>query len=396
MGDYDKMLIVYATILTVVLLCITVFLSVDFYFFLRNRYCRFHIGRWVDQDKWGEAIYKVALTWGYHTPTVKISDNSRYILLDMLQGKYSSHSIQSWQNAAIILGILERDREAAVKIAKQFINEQGEWKKAPMQVDHGMLAYAILKTCENPAKIRPAMDYLVNLIQKNTDTENWISYTGGVENRERYVDTLGLVCPFLALYARVYHMPQMATLSFVQLELYHRYGLLCDTCLPNHAIDAQTKLPLGVFGWGRGTCWYVLGLVDTYYELENGRDRNRVLDWIAEAAAHYVAFQRPDGGFGSTLQRSSSYDSSATAALAYFYVVCSQIFPDHEYFVVAQRCLCRLMVATRINGKIDWCQGDTKGIGVFAQTYDVMPFAQGLALRALGRMERGSPRLDQP
>lgn len=43
----------------------------------------------------------------------------------------------------------------------------------------------------------------------------------------------------------------------------------------------------------------------------------------------------------------------------------------------------KLLSCTRITGAIDWCQGDTKDIGVFAQTYDLMPFAQGMTLRAL-------------
>lgn len=48
----------------------------------------------------------------------------------------------------------------------------------------------------------------------------------------------------------------------------------------------------------------------------------------------------------------------------------------------ADRCLDKLRSVTRITGAIDWCQGDTKGIGIFAQTYDIMPFAQGLTLRS--------------
>lgn len=46
---------------------------------------------------------KTALKWLKHTPTVKITDNSRYMLLDFVCGKYKSQSIQSWQKAALIL-----------------------------------------------------------------------------------------------------------------------------------------------------------------------------------------------------------------------------------------------------------------------------------------------------
>jgi unsaturated rhamnogalacturonyl hydrolase len=40
-----------------------------------------------------------------------------------------------------------------------------------------------------------------------------------------------------------------------------------------------------------------------------------------------------------------------------------------------------LQKVTRRDGAIDFSQGDTKGIGVYAQTFEVLPFTQGFALR---------------
>ena len=59
------------------------------------------------------------------------------------------------------------------------------------------------------------------------------------------------------------------------------------------------------------------------------------------------------------------------------------LLEQEAYRTAADRCLSKLLKKTRITGAIDECQGDTKGIGIFAQTYDVMPFAQGMALRAI-------------
>lgn len=54
--------------------------GIDFLFYLKNRYCRFHIGRW-DEQEWPAVIERTARRWVKHTPTVKITDNSRYMLL---------------------------------------------------------------------------------------------------------------------------------------------------------------------------------------------------------------------------------------------------------------------------------------------------------------------------
>lgn len=359
---------------------------VDFTFYLKNRYCRFHIGRWERAD-WEEAVEKIACKWVKHTPTVKITDNSRYMLLDFLRGKYRSKSIQSWQKAALILGLLEsqnaKSKLNAKKAALSLLDKNGNWKEPPVAVDCGMLSYAILKAADDPQTVRPAMDVARELIERNINDEGMISYTGGKHNPEMYVDTIGLTCPFLALYAKVYGVPSCEEISFLQLAAYRQYGLLSAALLPNHAFHIKTKLPLGVYGWGRGTAWYVIGLMDTYSELQSSQYRDTVYQWIEEAAAAYTVYQRVDGGFGSILQREDTYDSSATAALAWFYGKCGICLGRREYREVLRRCLEKLLKKTRITGAIDECQGDTKGIGIFAQSYDVMPFAQGMALRAI-------------
>jgi unsaturated rhamnogalacturonyl hydrolase len=40
-----------------------------------------------------------------------------------------------------------------------------------------------------------------------------------------------------------------------------------------------------------------------------------------------------------------------------------------------------LQKVTRRNGAIDFSQGDTKGIGMHSQRFDILPFTQGFVLR---------------
>lgn len=69
--------------------------------------------------------------------------------------------------------------------------------------------------------------------------------------------------------------------------------------------------------------------------------------------------------------------------MAWFYAECATLLGSSTYRDISHRYLSILLKKTRITGAIDDCQGDTKGIGIFAQTYDIMPFAQGMALRAI-------------
>lgn len=379
-----------------IIICLVLFLCLvnygtDMFFFLKDRFARFHIGQW-QEDAWEIAIEDKAIRWLRRTPVIKITDNSRYILLDMLQGKYCSRTIQSWQKAALILGLLESDCEECRKEARKYVAElidgEGNWREKPTRVDCGMLSYALLRSVEDPNKVRNAMDYSVELIKGCVGEEGMISYTGQKENPDRYVDTIGLCSPFLSLYAKTYKRPEYEDIAFTQIEKYHTYGLFKNTALPNHAFDVQSKLPLGVFGWGRGAGWYVIGLLDTYLVIDDQEKRSLLKAWIMEAADKYLCYQRTDGGFGSILQSSKTYDSSATAVLSWFYAVCGILFGCSEYIAAAENGLKKLRNSTRITGAIDWCQGDTKGIGVFSQTYDIMPFAQGMCLRAINQLKR--------
>ena len=374
-------------VLLVFVLCLAVLnYGVDYIFYLKNKYCRFHIGHWNRND-WKQAVEKRAMKWLVRTPTVKITDNSRYMLLDWLNGKYRSETIQSWQKAALILGLLEsksiESRQAARHTAESLIDSTGNWKKAPVAVDSGMLSYAILKAVSDPWKVKAAMDFSIETIRNNINEEGMISYTGGKDNPDMYVDTIGLVCPFLALYAKIFNASEWEDISFYQIQMFHKYGLYENTALPNHAFHIKSKLPLGIYGWGRGTAWYLIGLMDTYNNLENVMYKKVLKEWIHEAAEKYIVYQRGDGGLGSILQRDQTYDSSATATFAWFYGCCYELFSEQKYKQVEEKCMNKLLSCTRISGAIDWCQGDTKDIGVFAQTYGLMPFAQGMALRAI-------------
>lgn len=360
--------------------------GVDFYHYLVARYCRFHIGRWPDVQAWQRAVTRRAIRWTVKTPTVKITDNNRYLLLDMLQGRYRSNTIQSWQTASLLLGLehigTPQCKDAVQRAVNKLLDKNGMFRTPPTNVDCGLLAYSLLKVSDAD-HVRPAVDYAAELIMSHTAEDGTLVYVNDIKSDERYVDTVGFVCPFLASYGLTYGKPEYVTLAMKQLRTFSEYGLEKNTHLPNHAYSASSKLPLGVYGWGRGAGWYTLGLIDTFKELPEGTDKQWLKEQIRRVADNYLRFQHSDGGFGYIIQLQNGYDSSATAALAYFYKECSAVFNDMAYEKAAERCLNKLRGVTRITGAIDWCQGDTKGIGVFAQTYDIMPFAQGMTLRAI-------------
>lgn len=354
--------------------------GVDFFYYMLDRYGRYHIGQFKNENEWKQKAINKAKKWVKREPTVKVSDNNRYLLIDMLTGKYRNRTIQSWQKGALYLGLMDVDN-ALVQSSIKTIIKDGEWICKPTNIDCGLLAYAILKNCD-PIKVKPAMDYVVKLIRMHVAEDGMIVYTNDMNSRERYVDTLGLAVPFLFLYAKVYQSKEERNIAFFQIKEFSKYGLEEKSKLPNHAYDSDTKLPLGNYGWGRGCGWYALGLIDSYREMESGEEKKWVKNHIQDIANSYMKFQRTDGGFGRILQLRTGYDSSVTAVLAYFYSCCYELFSDDSYKNVYEKCIEKLRTVTKITGALDWCQGDTKDIGVLSQTFSIMPFAQGMMIRS--------------
>lgn len=367
------------------------FLVVILYDFLSEKlhqFKRYHIGRWTNQEQWKAAVKCCAQKWLLNPPVVSAVDESQYRLVKILKGHRANATIQSWQKAGLALGVLSacdmaQDRELLNQWERQLIGTDDCWKTPLKKVDWAMLGYALLKQTEHPKERKPAADQVLRVLMDNLCEDEMISYSQGKTSTVRFVDTLGMVCPFLALYGRLYNKPEIAALAVKQIELFRETGLYEKTNLPCHAYNVESKLPLGIYGWGRGTAWYTIALVDTWRELPDGSDKQKLQAWIKDAAEAYIPYQKPDGAYYTILQGSGQYDSSATAAMAYFYHVCANIFDDEKYEDISRKCLDRLMLVTMRDGAIDQCQGDTHGIGIFSQNFDVMPFVQGLVLRSI-------------
>ena len=60
------------------------------------------------------------------------------------------------------------------------------------------------------------------------------------------------------------------------------------------------------------------------------------------------------------------------------------------YKAESERCLDFLMSVTRVNGEVDFAQGDTMGIGNYSRRFEPMPAAQAFALRLCGKIVENS------
>ena len=239
--------------------------------------------------------------------------------------------------------------------------------------------------CDTTDKYKPSLDYTYELITKLIGEDNTVKYRNSMPNY-RYVDTVGFISPFLVKYGLKYNNEKAIELGIKQITEYYKYGFDSENNIPFHAYDVNNKYKLGLCGWGRGLGWFAIGLIDSWIEIQNNNKYKKMLEEIViKYAKAILKLQLDNGGFGWAVTRKETrIESSTTATLAYFLICASEIKEiTHICLEGYNKAIKYLMSVTKKNGEIDFSQGDTKDIGVYSTLFDVLPFAQGYALRAI-------------
>ncbi|EJR53261.1 hypothetical protein IIM_02625 [Bacillus cereus VD107] len=375
----------------VILSVITVIILIDIIPIWKDWLSRIKIGKCTDRDVWSESITSIGIKWINKTPKIKMTDNTRLVVIDMLKGNYVKSAIQHWQEAALALGLSEcskkeRVKNEVVKFLNSKFDDNGQWITKPQHVDGAILAYAIMKIDSiDIDKYKDALDYTWEMIKKHVGEDGTIGYRNSMQSY-RYVDTIGFVCPFLVAYGIRYNKDECVDLAVKQITEYERYGMLDTYHIPSHAYKLVGKIPVGLYGWGRGVGWFAIGLIDAWNELPQDNKYKVILtECIAKYAKAFMGFQQDNGSWNWTITRNECRaDSSATATLGWFVLNAAQINDiSNECLDSADKAINYLMKVTRRNGAVDFSQGDTKDIGVYSMLFNILPFTQGFCIRMI-------------
>lgn len=250
----------------------------DFYIWLN----RIKIGKYSNDNIWQEKVVQKSLSWLNNIPKTKIKDENRLLVLDILKNQYTNKALQSWQEASLLLGLNEifiktQNSELKTHISKFIhtkIDANGNWISLPKEVDTALLAFAISEVSFIDEKCKkPALDYIYKLLKSKIGADGTIMYRAATQNF-RYVDTVGFVCPFLTKYGLEFEQEEALDLAISQIKYFEKFGLL-DNKIPCHAYEIHTKNPVGIFGWGRGVAWFIIGVLETYKQLpDNHQEKN--------------------------------------------------------------------------------------------------------------------------
>ncbi|PEB56278.1 hypothetical protein CON65_16095 [Bacillus pseudomycoides] len=378
----------------VLLSIIIVIILIDLLPIWKDWLSRIKIGRYTDKNTWNTSITSRGVKWLNKTPKIKVTDNTRLVVIDMLKGNYTRSVIQHWQEAALILGISEYlkyndDKEVKNEVVK-FLDSKfdcdGQWITKPQHVDGAILAYAVMKfDFTDTDKYKNALDDTWKMIKDHIGEDGTVGYRKSMQGY-RYVDTIGFICPFLVAYGIRYHKDECIGLAVKQITEYEQHGMLDTHYIPSHAYKLGDKIPVGLYGWGRGLGWFAIGLIDAWNELPQDNKYKCVLEkCIKRFAKAVMSFQQENGSWNWIVTRAECRpDSSTTATLGWFMLNASKIEGiSNQCLDSTDKAINYLMKVTRRKGAVDFSQGDTKDIGVYSMLFNILPFTQGFCIRII-------------
>lgn len=387
-----------AKIFAVIFLIIIAVFLYDFLQDFLNWFGRIKIGQQHNDELWINSLREVNLRWASRgAPSVPKNENQRLKLVDDIKNIKKTTSIAYWQEAAVLKATTpscgDDAAESAINLIERFIDAQtGEWKIEPMRVDCAILAYEMMSNeFVDNADIKPAMDYVAEMLKENYNQFGFIPYNAGIPNIA-FVDTVGMVCPFLIKYAVEYKAEEYIKIAIEQIADYRKNGFDSETDLPFHCFDRETEARLGIVGWGRGCAWWAVGITDSLKELLKADGFNKEKTLLLKLNLSFLEEMEKHITQGGAVKRmvltESLQDSSASAMLAYCYAYMYGITQKDEYYNNAKKITEYLKFVTRRSGLIDFAQGDTMGIGYYSPKLCVVPASQGFALAAIEELNK--------
>lgn len=378
------------TVILIVLLLVIAVLGYDLWDEFWVWLSRIKVGR-LPYEEWKRKTRSVLGNWlRKGAPEVPIRENEAVRFIKKINNYGKITSVTYWQDAALLKAASSTDcdfeSESEGFVARYINPMTGEWRIMPKKVDSSMLSFELLssKYTDNE-KIKPAMDFIAETLKKSAEENGTVPYNNAVPEC-RFVDTTGMICPFMMKYAAAYGEEEFVSLAMNQIREYREHGVNDKFKIPYHCFKKETFEPLGVCGWGRGCAWWAIGLTDSLRTLLDmqgfNKEKAELLKYIIELLDAVKKYIAEDGTVNRMIFSFSDQDSSACAMLCYCYAYIGKLTENGEYKSLAIKMREKLRTVTRRDGVVDFSQGDTHGIGFYSERLCVVPAAQGFAIAA--------------
>lgn len=269
------------------------------------------------------------------------------------------------------------DLKTLEKYYNKWLKNGVSLKNADYVINGYSLIYLYKKTKNK--KYLKIIKILIEYIKSHPKTEiGSIPYRNSNPNLV-FVDNLGMICPFLCRYGKEFNDDYSIDLAIKQLTNFLNFGMDNDSSLPYHGFDSYNKTKLGIIGWGRAIGWLLIGLVDSLEYIPKSHIKYQYLcEEYEKIVSNVITYQLKDGNFTWQIPAIEGHiDTSSTSMICYAVRrgVMLGILPE-LYLENANLGLDALHKNT-IDGVVQNCSAECRGLGMYPQIYSSYPWAQG-------------------
>ncbi len=303
--------------------------------------------------------------------------------------RHKNYAYFNFPLAFLLLGLLDRyESSGDTKLLEdieqkctELVSSSGQLIFTFDKVDQAMFGLVFLRlyTIAQAKKYLTASNEIYKNVLSYVGDDDIVRYRKGVD--VAFIDTIGLVCPFLIMYADITDCKSARVLAEKQVNHVLDTGLDKDGILPFHAVDLNLNAPLGSINWGRGIGWWVLGLAPL--AAKSDKDHPNKYFTALQKILAFLERARLDNEYwpqfiGHT--NDNTIDSSATLM---FLLATQQAgirdIESQELLSVIGRCV-------DSSGKVINASGDTIYINKYSRVKGASELAQGLMLSLISEV----------
>lgn len=291
----------------------------------------------------------------------------------------------SWHNAFLAQSLeISHKHNNNKEDLNSLINYYNRWYEKGIPIDNldnvmnGTPLIYVYQQTKND-KYKEMIDVLVDfIITHEKDRLNSLPYRPN-SSYSIFIDSLGMISPFLAYYGKITKDAKMIDLSVAQLNNFIEYGFDSNQNLPYHAYTLSYEEKKGIIGWGRAVGWLMIGIIDTLEHLEsNHLEYEKLNAKFNELTITVLKYQKKNGAFSRQLQALEGMnDSSATAMIGYSIIKAVKLgVVDSRYLLNVEEMINYLLNVTE-EGYVMESSAECLGLGMYPQRQGWYPWSQG-------------------
>lgn len=313
-------------------------------------------------------------------------------LKDKFLNKKNIYSYYNFPRAWLMIGLLDefeikRDENIfKILVAKSdaLIDKDGNLHFHFDKIDQSLFGLVFLRLfmLTKKTKYKSASDQILSEIKSKfvSNKDQVIFYRSGVP--VCFVDTLGMVCPFLYEYANVFSDGDIRGLANNQLRFYIEHAFERDSNFPFHAFDISNNLKVGPTNWARGLGWFLIGLSYAIkYSTPDNNPHFRYFEKMFFSINDRLnSLQHKDCYWAQFLGHTNdnSIDSSATLMFHYARMIALSSVNNNKLELIIKNCV-------NEKGCVFNSSGDTIYINKYSKQKGYSEMSQGLLISLLSK-----------